>query len=116
MRTIPIEVYDAFSDRVFGGNRASVVVEPEGLNEGEMRAIAAELAVPAACFVHRRGEAAFEARFFTPTQELVMCGHGIVAIFYSRLPGTVDRSLQLALLSRSICEPFPAQSRSRCRH
>jgi trans-2,3-dihydro-3-hydroxyanthranilate isomerase len=81
MRTIPIELYDAFSDRVFGGNRAGVVIEPERLAEGEMRAIAAELAAPATCFVHRRGETAFEARFFTPTQELVMCGHGVVALF-----------------------------------
>ena len=80
MRWIEARLYDAFSERVFGGNRAGVIIDRKGLEESEMQSVASELAAPATCFVVNQGNR-FEARFFTPVQELVMCGHGIVAIF-----------------------------------
>ena len=82
MDDIDVSLYDVFCDQPYGGNRAGVVTDVE-LSESQMRRIAAELGAPATNFVNQRGDAAFEGRFFAPSQELAMCGHGVVGAFTS---------------------------------
>jgi PhzF family phenazine biosynthesis protein len=82
--SLGVELYDAFSDRLFGGNVAGVVVEARGLSAEEMQRVASELGAPTTGFVvsAEPGETpSFEVRYFTPLQEIDLCGHVTVALF-----------------------------------
>lgn len=81
-RTVEVLQVDTFTTVPFAGNPACVVPDAAGLSDGTMRAIAAELAVPATAFVSpaTRPGAAWDLRWFTPSgAELSLCGHGTVA-------------------------------------
>ena len=65
---------DAFTDRPFGGNPAMVCLLPEPAGSEWMQRAAAELNQPATAFLHGR-----RLRWFTPTVELPVCGHGTLA-------------------------------------
>jgi predicted PhzF superfamily epimerase YddE/YHI9 len=65
---------DAFTDRPFGGNPAMVCLLPEPASGQWMQRAAAELNQPVTAFLHDR-----RLRWFTPTVELPLCGHGTLA-------------------------------------
>lgn len=69
---------DAFATRVFEGNPAAVCPLTEWLDDDLMQAIAAEnnLAETAFFVPH---EKAFRLRWFTPVQEVDLCGHATLA-------------------------------------
>ena len=46
-----------------------------------MQAIAAQIGVAATCFLSGNADDGHAARFFSPSQEYALCGHGIVAMF-----------------------------------
>lgn len=72
---------DAFSDRVFGGNPAAVVPLKEWLDDRVMQDIASENQLSeTAFFVPATGnEADYHLRWFTPSQEVSLCGHATLA-------------------------------------
>jgi PhzF family phenazine biosynthesis protein len=65
---------DAFTDRAFGGNPAMVCLLSEPADDAWLRQVAAELNQPATAFLHHR-----QLRWFTPSVELPLCGHGTLA-------------------------------------
>lgn len=65
---------DAFTDQQFSGNPAMVCLLPEPADSDWMQRVAAELNQPATAFLHDR-----RLRWFTPTTELPLCGHGTLA-------------------------------------
>lgn len=81
MKNIIVKLFDAFTDQVFCGNIAGVVTKADGLSNNEMQKIASELNAPTTGFVTTRGKNDFEVKFFTPTQEIDMCGHVVVGTF-----------------------------------
>ena len=76
---------DAFSDVPFGGNPAGVVPSAEGLNDTQMLSIAKEMNLSETAFIFplKNNEANYEVRFFTPTQEVDLCGHATIASFFT---------------------------------
>lgn len=73
---------DAFTDIPFGGNPAGVVIcENELPAEEEMRATAAKVGYSETAFVKRLGENEFRVRYFTPVEEVQLCGHATVGTF-----------------------------------
>ena len=76
---------DAFSDVPFGGNPAGVVPDATGLNEIHMLNIAKEMNLSETAFVLplEDEESDYEVRFFTPTQEVDLCGHATIASFFT---------------------------------
>ena len=69
---------DAFTDAVFGGNPAAVVPLDEWLPDAKMQQIAAENNLAeTAFFVPEPG--GYGLRWFTPTQEVPLCGHATLA-------------------------------------
>src|SRR5438105_2977729 len=74
---------DAFTDRLFGGNPAAVVPDAEGLDARAMQTIAREMACSETAFVFpaTRADCTERVRFFTPTEEVPMCGHATVATY-----------------------------------
>lgn len=69
---------DAFSDRIFGGNPAAVLILEEWLPDSLMQSIAAENNLAETAFVKRAGDG-WDLRWFTPTVEVDFCGHATLA-------------------------------------
>lgn len=76
---------DAFSDVPFGGNPAGVVLDAIGLNHIQMLKIAREMNLSETAFIFplNNNVADYEVRFFTPTQEVDLCGHATIASFFA---------------------------------
>jgi PhzF family phenazine biosynthesis protein len=79
----PCYVVDAFSDRAFAGNSASVVLDGEGLSAEQMQRIAGELKHSETAFPlpAREPGTDFHLRWFTPASEVRFCGHATLATF-----------------------------------
>ena len=72
---------DAFADRPFTGNPAAVMPLEQWLPDEILQAIAMEnnLSETAFTIPAEDGEADYELRWFTPTVEVVLCGHATLA-------------------------------------
>jgi predicted PhzF superfamily epimerase YddE/YHI9 len=70
-------VVDVFTSRPFLGNPVAVVLDAEGLDTGEMQAIAGWTNLSETTFVlpPSSGEADYRLRIFTPRSELPFAGH-----------------------------------------
>lgn len=79
---IKIFQVDAFSTETFGGNPAGVVPDSRGLTEKDMLLIAREMNLSETAFVEKIEEDYFQVRFFTPTEEVDLCGHATIGTFY----------------------------------
>ena len=77
-------VVDAFTPRRFSGNQAGVVLlggEEDFPEEGFMRGLAGELKHSETVFVKRLAPGRFRCRYFTPAEEVDLCGHATIAAF-----------------------------------
>jgi len=87
-----VALVDAFTDESLTGNAAGVVVEAEDLSTDRMAAVARELSVSETAFVtESEDDADRQVRFFTPTQEVDLCGHATIATHaYLHSTGAID--------------------------
>lgn len=78
---LPYWHVDAFATRTFGGNQAAIVPLEEWLPDETLLAIAAENLFAETAFVVKdsTGAADWELRWFTPTEEVRLCGHATLA-------------------------------------
>lgn len=75
-----IWVVDAFTDRVFTGNPAGVVPLDRWLPDATLQAIASENKLSETAFVVPTGlKGNYQLRWFTPLQEVPICGHATLA-------------------------------------
>ncbi len=73
---------DAFTDRVFAGNPAAVCPLEAWLDDDVMQAVAAENNLSETAFFMpdpEKGPGQFRLRWFTPTDEVDLCGHATLA-------------------------------------
>jgi len=70
---------DAFTSEPLAGNAAGVVPDAEGLDDSQMQAIARELNASETAFLSPSDDADRRIRYFTPTQEVDLCGHATIA-------------------------------------
>ena len=70
---------DAFTVEPLAGNAAGVVPDAEELSPDQMAAVAAELAVSETAFLLPSEDADRRLRYFSPTQEVDLCGHATIA-------------------------------------
>ena len=75
---IPIYKLDAFANRVFHGNPAAVCPLALWLPDETLQQIAAENNLPETAFFVE-GKGGYEIRWFTPNQEVDLCGHATLA-------------------------------------
>ncbi|OLR55371.1 hypothetical protein BHK98_04390 [Hornefia porci] len=118
------QIVDAFTDTLFGGNPAGVVVIPDGKDYPEdevMRRTAAELRYSETAFVRREGDGIFRTRYFTPAAEVELCGHATIGsayalmqlgmarlgntIRYETLAGPIDIALQENSILMDMADP-----------
>jgi PhzF family phenazine biosynthesis protein len=79
-------IVDAFTEELFGGNAAGVVLIPDGAGfppDEIMRKTAAELRYSETAFVKRISGSRFQTRYFTPAAEVDLCGHATIAAFHA---------------------------------
>lgn len=87
---------DAFSAVPRMGNPAGVVLDAEGLDEAAMQRIAKAVGFNETAFVTRSAAADYRYRFFTPGQEMPLCGHATVAAsFYLCRDGGTTRDFSI---------------------
>ncbi|TQI71131.1 PhzF family phenazine biosynthesis protein [Gramella sp. Hel_I_59] len=112
---------DAFADKVFSGNPAAVCPLDQWLSDDILQKIAMENNLAATAFFIKQNEE-YEIRWFTPTAELELCGHGTLAAafvlfnyekhdgntinFYSKRSGSLTVTLERELISLN----FPARN------
>lgn len=77
---------DSFTKEKFAGNPAGVVTNAEGLTDREMQRIARELnnSETAFIFSSQTEDYDIQVRFFTPSNEVPICGHATIAAHYVR--------------------------------
>jgi PhzF family phenazine biosynthesis protein len=76
---LTITQVDAFTNEPFGGNPAAVCLLPEPADESWMQHVAREMNLSETAFLVRRHDGSFDLRWFTPTVEIDLCGHGTLA-------------------------------------
>ena len=96
-----IFVCDAFSSKIFKGNQAGVVILDEKENYPDkilMQNMAAELKHSETAFVKKIDDKKFKIRYFTPTEEVELCGHATISVF------STLRELKLITIGKYIAE------------
>ena len=90
---IPFTQIDAFADAPFAGNPAAVMPLAAWLDDDVLQRIAEENNLSETAFLvpDASGKADFELRWFTPTNEVVMCGHATLASGHHVLSSDPDR-------------------------
>jgi PhzF family phenazine biosynthesis protein len=79
METRRALLVDAFTTEPLSGNAAGLVPDADGLADDQMGAIARELNASETAFLLESEEADRRIRYFTPSQEVDLCGHATVA-------------------------------------
>lgn len=78
---VDVYVVSAFSKDYKGGNKAGVVLDSHDLTPVKMMTIAKVLGYSETAFLLESNLADFKIRYFTPTEEVPLCGHATIATF-----------------------------------
>ncbi len=73
---------NSFAKSIEGGNPAGVVLDADDLSERDMKKIAEIIGFSETAFVLKSEKADFRVRFFTPNEEVDLCGHATIATFH----------------------------------
>lgn len=74
---------NTFAKSGAGGNTAGVVLDADSLAADEMQRIAGSLGFSETAFIGRSSGADFKVRFFTPNEEVDLCGHATIGSFFA---------------------------------
>jgi trans-2,3-dihydro-3-hydroxyanthranilate isomerase len=78
---------DVFTDELFMGNPASVVLDADAIDEVQMQRIASEAGLSDTAFVLKSKRADVRLRYFTPYGEDPLCGHATIGALWSLAEG-----------------------------
>ena len=95
------KIVDVYSTEIFGGNPAGVVIIPEEDDfpqHTSMQKTAAELRYSETVFIKKISDK-FQTVYFTPTDEVPLCGHATIGAFYALLSEGVIKKNQTYLCS-----------------
>lgn len=76
---LEINVIDAFTDTVFKGNSAAVVITDNWLSDNLMQSIAFENNLSETAFMVLDDDGIYHIRWFSPFTEIAFCGHATLA-------------------------------------
>lgn len=78
---IDVYVASAFCHNDLGGNKAGVVLFNEDLSDKDKKKIAKELGYAETAFINNSDKADYKIEYFTPAEEVPLCGHATIASF-----------------------------------
>jgi len=78
-----VKKVNGFTDSKSGGNPAGVLLNSPELTDSQMAFITKFLNVSETAFVFASNIADYKVRFFTPSIEVELCGHGTIATFFT---------------------------------
>ena len=123
---IAIAIIDAFTDQIFCGNPAATTIVDKFPEDRVMQYIAAEMNLSETAFVKALAPNHFHLRWFTPMQEVPLCGHATLAIAHdlyesrainTEVPlifSTLSGDLQINFEQGLIVMDFPSAAYHRC--
>ena len=76
---LEIDVVDAFTDALFGGNPAAVIITESWLADELMQSIATENNLSETAYLVKSGAGSYHIRWFSPIREIDFCGHATLA-------------------------------------
>ncbi len=79
---LEINIIDAFTDTLFKGNSAAVIVTDTWLDDALMQSIASENNLSETAFIVADGKGVYHIRWFSPLTEIDFCGHATLAAAY----------------------------------
>lgn len=117
---LPIYQIDAFTNNIFQGNPAAVVLLDEWLESKLMQKIAAENNLSETAFLVKNGDD-YDIRWFTPVCEVDLCGHATLASAHLVLYHLEEKRKEVTFNSKSgrllvtqkgdlLCLNFPSSS------
>ncbi|GAA0311025.1 PhzF family phenazine biosynthesis protein [Psychrobacter aestuarii] len=89
---LEMNVVDAFTNTVFKGNSAAVIITDSWLSDGLMQSIAMENNLSETAFLvpnQSKEKTHYDIRWFSPTTEIAFCGHATLAaafVLFSKNP------------------------------
>jgi len=101
---------NSFAKSIGGGNPAAVVFNADTLSENHMKKIAGIIGFSETAYVMKSNSADFKVRFFTPAEEVDLCGHATVAVYYLLLklgqisPGIYNQETKAGILKVEVKE------------
>lgn len=93
-----------------GGNPAGVVLHADQLSEEQMKAIAKKMNFSETAFVMKSDAADYKVRFFTPVEEVDLCGHATIGTYSLMLqkklilPGKYTQETKAGILNIQVME------------
>ena len=92
---------DAFTDVIFKGNPAGVCILSRPAHEKWMQDIAMEMNLSETAFLYKQGEG-FNLRWFTPEEEVDLCGHATLASAHILWEaGVIGRQYEIEFYTKS---------------
>ncbi|WXR62477.1 PhzF family phenazine biosynthesis protein [Peptostreptococcaceae bacterium AGR-M142] len=82
MMNVKYYTLNIFSDDLNGGNKAGIVLGANDLDKNKKQEMAKKLNFDDITFISKSNDADFKLEFFTPNNELELCGHGTIGSFY----------------------------------
>ena len=76
---------DAFTNTIFKGNSAAVIIIDEWLSKNKMQSIAIENNLSETAFAKKCDDTTYEIRWFSPITEIDFCGHATLAVGTQRI-------------------------------
>lgn len=86
---LEINVIDAFTDTVFNGNSAAVIITDNWLADDLMQSIAFENNLSETAFLVLDNAGVYHIRWFSPFTEIAFCGHATLAsafVLFKKIP------------------------------
>jgi PhzF family phenazine biosynthesis protein len=81
LKTVTVQILNAFTENDKGGNPAGVVLNADALTHKNKLDIAKKVGLSETAFISTSKTAEFKLDFFTPTKQIAHCGHATIAAF-----------------------------------
>ncbi|WP_324824761.1 PhzF family phenazine biosynthesis protein [Sinanaerobacter sp. ZZT-01] len=107
---IKVFTMNSFAKTQGGGNPAAIVLDANDLTDNEMQKLAEKIGFSETAFITKSKCADFKVRFFTPVEEVDLCGHATVGAFYLMaergilMPGNYSQETRAGVLNVEVMD------------
>ena len=74
-----VDYVDAFTDSLFGGNPAAIIIREHWWSDERMQCVAAENNLSETAYAVLAADGCYDIRWFSPLTEIAFCGHATLA-------------------------------------